>query len=163
MRNDVPAITKRALEIIDSALEVEPVLRWAYISRECPDSALRDYIWSLLSSYAQVGDFLNESALVSHADDWEQEADSFLPGRRIGAYQLMEELGEGGMGVVFRAERDDNQYHKVVAIKLLRSSFDMGSMLARFKAERQILASLEHPNIARLLDGGATPEAHPIL
>jgi serine/threonine protein kinase len=86
--------------------------------------------------------------------------DSWL-GRRIGPYELREEIGEGGMGVVYRAVRADDQYRKEVAIKLLKNGLDSSSTLARFKVERQILASLEHPNIARLFDGGATADGLP--
>jgi serine/threonine protein kinase/TolB-like protein/Tfp pilus assembly protein PilF len=157
------SVTKQALEIIDAALELSPVERSAYLDSVCLDSSLRQYIDSLLSSYEEAEGFLSESALVTHASVLEAESmDSWL-GRRIGPYQLTDEIGEGGMGVVYHAVRADEQYRKEVAIKLLRSGFDSNSTLARFKAERQILASLEHPNIARLLDGGATSEGSPYL
>src|SRR5262249_19941660 len=83
--------------------------------------------------------------------------------RRIGAYQIVEEIGHGGMGEVYRAVRADGQYTKEVAIKLVRSGFESGSLAERFRNERQILASLDHPNIARLLDGGTTKDAVPYL
>jgi serine/threonine protein kinase len=84
-------------------------------------------------------------------------------GERIGAYRLDEKLGEGGMGVVYAASRDDAQYRQSVAIKILRHGLGSPSAIARFRDERQILASLEHPNIVRLLDGGSTDDASPYI
>src|SRR5262249_6867507 len=83
--------------------------------------------------------------------------------RRIGAYQIVEEIGHGGMGEVYRAVRADGQYTKEVAVKLVRSGYESGSLAERFRHERQILASLDHPNIARLLDGGSTGDGVPYL
>jgi len=82
-------------------------------------------------------------------------------GRHIGAYRVLGEIGHGGMGVVYRAVRDDDQYRKQVAIKLVRGGIDSDFVRERFKAERQILANLEHANIARLLDGGNTEDGWP--
>jgi serine/threonine-protein kinase len=81
---------------------------------------------------------------------------------RIGPYRLIHELGQGGMGVVYLAERDD-QFHHRVAVKIVRHGLDTPEMLERFLAERQILASLSHPNISRLLDGGVTGDGRPYL
>ena len=82
-------------------------------------------------------------------------------GQRVGPYQLVEEIGIGGMGEVYRAFRDDDQYKKEVAIKLVRAGQNSRFVIARFKHERQVLASLDHPNIARLLDGGTTDDGIP--
>jgi eukaryotic-like serine/threonine-protein kinase len=82
-------------------------------------------------------------------------------GRRLGTYEIVEQIGEGGMGEVYRAIRADDQYHKQVAIKLVRASQNSDFVIRRFKNERQILATLDHPNIARLLDGGTTEEGIP--
>ena len=84
-------------------------------------------------------------------------------GRTIGPYRLLEVLGRGGMGEVFLAERTDGQFEKRVALKLVRAALDDPEARARFLAERQILARLEHPNIARLLDGGVTDDGAPYL
>ena len=83
------------------------------------------------------------------------------PERRIGPYELLAELGRGGMGVVYLASRADEQYRKQVALKLIKAGADRDEVVLRFRRERQILAGLEHPNIARLLDGGTTPEGLP--
>jgi eukaryotic-like serine/threonine-protein kinase len=83
--------------------------------------------------------------------------------RRIGAYELVELIGSGGMGEVYRARRIDAQYEKEVAIKLVPATHSAGFILQRMRAERQILAKLDHPNIARLIDGGATEDGLPYL
>jgi non-specific serine/threonine protein kinase/serine/threonine-protein kinase len=88
---------------------------------------------------------------------------SQMSGRRIGPYELFEELGRGGMGEVYRARRADGQYEQQVAVKLIRGGHEGGVLLQRFWTERQILATLDHPNIARLLDGGATSDGLPYL
>src|SRR4029079_18013978 len=82
-------------------------------------------------------------------------------GRRVGPYLLVRELGHGGMGAVYLAIRADDEYRKQVAIKVIRSSFDPAFIQQRFRHERQILADLDHPNIARLIDGGSTEEGAP--
>src|SRR5581483_1299317 len=84
-------------------------------------------------------------------------------GRRIGVYQIIEVIAHGGMGEVYRAARVDGQYEKQVAVKLVRSGFGTEIILERFRHERQILATLDHPNIARLLDGGTTQDGIPYL
>lgn len=84
-------------------------------------------------------------------------------GSRLGPYRLIELIGRGGMGEVYQAERADDHYHSRVAIKLVRVDHDASRVAWRFRSERQILAQLEHPNIARLIDGGATEEDVPYL
>src|SRR5262249_8852098 len=79
----------------------------------------------------------------------------------IGPYRIERELGRGGMGIVFLAARDDDQYVKHVAVKVVRAGVDTADIVRRFRHGRQTLANLEHPNIARLLDGGMTPEGLP--
>jgi tetratricopeptide (TPR) repeat protein len=91
------------------------------------------------------------------------ESGSVAPGQRIGRYRLVEMVGRGGMGQVFLAERVDGQFEQQVALKLMRGALHAGEDLDRFRAERQILAKLEHPNIARLLDGGITEDGAPYI
>jgi serine/threonine protein kinase len=86
-----------------------------------------------------------------------------LRARRIGSYEITAMIGEGGMGSVYRAARADQQYKKQVAIKVVKRGLDTPFALARFRSERQILANLEHPNIARLLDGGTTDAGLPYV
>jgi eukaryotic-like serine/threonine-protein kinase len=90
--------------------------------------------------------------------------DSFRePGERIGPYRILEAVSSGGMGTVYRAVRDDREYEKHVALKLIKRGMDTDLIVRRFRYERQILASLQHPNIAALLDGGTTPDGLPYL
>ena len=96
---------------------------------------------------------------------WEEEpsengSDSMI-GRRVGIYELVKEIGRGGMGAVYLAERADGEFRQRVAVKLVKRGTDTDFVLNRFRHERQILASLEHPFIARLLDGGTTDDGLP--
>ncbi|MFZ2235840.1 MAG: serine/threonine-protein kinase [Dokdonella sp.] len=86
-----------------------------------------------------------------------------LDGRHVGAFRLVKEIGRGGMGTVWRAERVEGGFEQVVAIKLMRPEWDAAEMIRRFRAERQILAHLNHPNIAHLIDGGITDDERPWL
>ena len=91
------------------------------------------------------------------------EGENRFAGRRLGPYELRDAIGAGGMGEVYRASRADAEYQQQVAIKLVRAGLDIAFISARLRTERQILATLEHPNIARLLDGGTTPDGIPYL
>ncbi|HWW97384.1 MAG TPA: protein kinase [Edaphobacter sp.] len=152
----------RVSDLVDAAMQLSPEERAGYLDKACDDPKLRAYIDSLVVPFEQAGDFLEEPALESYARSNAEEygANAWI-GRRIGDYRLDEQIGEGGMGAVFRASRADDQYRKQVAIKLLKEGFESSYALARFRAERQILANLEHPNIARLIDGGQTEEGFP--
>jgi eukaryotic-like serine/threonine-protein kinase len=111
----------------------------------------------LLAADDAAGSFL-ESSIAAGARETLARSDR---GRRIGPYRLVEELGQGGMGIVYLAERADDQFQQRVALKLLHRGFETRDRVARFRAERQILARLEHPAIARLLDGGTTEDGRP--
>src|SRR5690606_7134156 len=101
-------------------------------------------------------------AYAIDADARERER-TRLTGRRIGAWRLLREIGRGGMGAVWLAERADGAYAQQAAVKLVRGGWDVGTLLQRFRAERQILATLSHPNIAHLLDGGVADDGNPYL
>ena len=147
-------------EVVDAVLDLPPDRRAPYLDQACPQSTVRRYVESLVLSYEQAGKFLDEPAVASYPEAIADEADSWK-GRRVGPYQIIEQIGRGGMGSVYRAVRADDQYQKQVAIKVVRSGFDTRFALARFRAERQILANLDHPNIARLLEGGSTEDGLP--
>lgn len=116
---------------------------------------------SLLAVDAEAQGFLSLSPVQPIADFEEQKA---IPIRQsIGAYRIIREIGRGGMGTVFFAERADGEYHQKVAIKLVNGVLDDESTRRRFKTERQILANFQHPYIARLLDGGTTEDGCPYL
>jgi serine/threonine-protein kinase len=148
--------------LLDAALDLPPNEQSAFLERECDDDALRSRLRVLLSAAAASGSFLERpaqevaSALVAEAvAERAAEQRHALPTERIGPYRLVGEVGRGGMGAVYLAERDDEEFHRRAAIKLVHSAAAPG-LNARFLAERQILASLDHPNIARLYDGGTT-------
>jgi tetratricopeptide (TPR) repeat protein len=132
--------------------------RAAFLENACgDDTSLRREVESLL---AQPDDDFDSAAAVIGATKAGPAATGGA-GRQVGDYELVRELGRGGMGSVWLARRADQQFEKVAAIKLLKRGTDTDEVVRRFQAERQILARLEHPNIARLLDGGVTDEGLP--
>jgi non-specific serine/threonine protein kinase/serine/threonine-protein kinase len=148
-------------QLLAETIAVDDAERAPFLDRACQgDAELRREVESLLSSHHEASTgFLKEpvvniSGTVTAAPARE---------RRLGAYQIAEEIGHGGMGEVHRAVRADGQYTKEVAIKMVRGGFESGSLAERFRNERQILASLDHPNIARLLDGSTTEGGVPYL
>ena len=144
----------------DGALDQPEEARAAWLLARWPDdAALRDEVAAMLEAHARPGGLLD----VDVGASMRARADARVRGRRIGPYRLQRELGRGGMGVVYLAERDDGAYRQQVAIKLLRSSPEADEVHERFLAERQILASLAHPNVAQLLDGGVTDGQLPYL
>ena len=125
------------------------------------DIAIRSEIESLLAAAEQSGDFLDRPAAVDlTVADGVDDDDAPGVGSDIGPYHLVEELGEGGMGVVYRA-RQESPIRREVALKLIRAGLDSREVVARFEAERQALALMNHPNIARVFDAGATPDGRP--
>jgi serine/threonine protein kinase len=152
---------KEIQEVLESVLSLSAHERNSYLDRFCSQSVARRYIESLVLSYERAGDFLENPAAASDVQVDEAELPSTWRGRRVGAYLIIDEIDKGGMGAVYRAWRADDQYQKLVAIKVVRSGCDTSFTLERFRTERQILANLEHPNIARLLDGGSTEDAQP--
>jgi serine/threonine-protein kinase len=154
-------------EVFLSALEHGVAQRKAYLDTACDgDAVLRAEVESLLASHEQARDFIEAPAVAFVSDLLPGElidASKSTVGQRIGQYKVIQEIGRGGMGTVYLAERADEQYQKLVAIKVVRRGMDTQDILRRFRNERQILASLEHPNIARLLDGGTTDDGLPYL
>jgi len=152
-----------------ATLQCEESQRAAFLKHACgSDELLLREIESLVSYGERSESFIEGSALDLVAPDLAcqtGEKDSSdkcrIIGKRISQYRVVEQLGSGGMGEVYRAVRADDQFQKQVAIKLVHAGEASGFVIGRFKNERQILASLDHPNIARLLDGGATDEGVP--
>ena len=166
-----PERWKQIEDIFNSAIELSPDERAAFLARACgSDAALRSEVERLLGHDAAVGDFIASPVPVSHltrlmdhtVTDHSQlvSADQMI-GRQVGAYRLEREIGRGGMGAVYLATRADNEFYRRVAIKLVKRGMDSDSIVRRFRHERQILASFDHPNIARLLDGGTTEDGRP--
>jgi eukaryotic-like serine/threonine-protein kinase len=152
---------RRIETLFYEALDVPAQQRCAFLDRACETPELRAEVESLLASVENTLGFL-ERPLSAAAEQLAH--DPFVPGTRIAAYQLIRSLGAGGMGTVYLASRADGQFEKQVAIKLLQNGLTTSSlMLMRFRSERQILASLDHPHIARLLDGGMSQSGVPYL
>ncbi len=144
--------------LVDEALEL-PVDRRRQMlqAAQSEDPELGDMASELLFEQGELGDFLELPALT---DDDPQDC---LLGQRIGPYRIEGELAKGGMGAVYAAVRDDGEFDQRVAIKLIRQGLHSRALLRRFHQERQLLASLDHPNIAKLLDGGATEDGRPYI
>ena len=163
--NSDPQRWNRLKTILGEALEQNSsVARIALVERRCgEDTDLLEEAESLLAE----AEALLKERTDSFEDCAQNAASTFWQegpprgGERVGAYVIVRELGRGGMGTVFLAERADGQFEKQVAIKILNRGADTAEILRRFRAERQILARLDHPNIARLLDAGTTDDGLP--
>ena len=156
---------KTTEELFQQALDLPASERDAFLALECADDGpLRAAVESLLASdeLAEEQTFWKGSALRAEAM-FDSPARTLRVGQVLGDYRIVEVIGEGGMGTVYRAIRADAEYEQAVAIKIVRGGFDSTSLAERFRQERQILANLNHPNIARLLDGGTTADGLPYL
>jgi tetratricopeptide (TPR) repeat protein len=159
-------MTPEQLRLIESifhaALEVAPEQLGAFLDEQCAgDASLRREVEALLASNGELGDFIATPVVTFDVGRLDEElADRFV-GRIVGHYEILKSIGDGGMGSVYLARRADRQYEKQVAIKLIKRGMDTAAMLRRFRNERQILASFDHPNIARLLDGDTTEDGRP--
>ena len=154
----------RVQELFQATVDLPADERATVLETQCDgDAALRRDVETLLALDAESDSFgeqprfvISENFLPDDSDSDEQ-----LAGRRFGVYQVIRELGRGGLGAVYLAARADDEYRKEVALKLIRRGLDTDDILRRFRTERQILAQLDHPNIARLLDGGTTDDGLP--
>jgi tetratricopeptide (TPR) repeat protein len=151
-------------DLFDRATELAPEERTLWLRQACgEDAALLKEVQALLAADANAANetFWQHSALRNQVIA--EGGDRSEIGEVIGHYRLVELIGKGGMGTVYRAERIDAAFDKSVAIKLINGVFHSADVISHFRAERQILANLEHPNIARLLDGGARADGLPYL
>jgi serine/threonine protein kinase/Tfp pilus assembly protein PilF len=156
----------RVKKIFNDALELETVERENFLRETCGgDAALRAEVDSLLASYNRVEGFLQTPAAAFSASEMAtrvlESEEASAVGKLVGAYRIEKEIGRGGMGAVYLAVRADEHFQKRVAIKLLRRGLENETVISRFQNERQILADLEHPSIARLIDGGTTESGLP--
>ena len=151
-------------ELFDLALAAPTNERTALIDRVSgTDEEVRREVRSLLASHnAAPGGFVQKRIDVA-LESFHRTSTAAAAPARVGPYRLVRELGRGGMGAVFLAERDDDEYRAKVAVKLVRPGMDTEFILARFRRERQTLARLHHPNISRLLDGGTTDQGLPYI
>jgi len=152
----------RVKELFEAAVDLDPNQRATLLAKECDgDQALRSEIESLLKSDEQTDAFIEQPAFAIPRNLFPGNEDEPVAGRKFGAYQLIREIGRGGLGTVYLAARADDEYRKEVAIKVVRRGLDTDDIIRRFRNERQILAQLDHPSIARLIDGGTTDDGLP--
>jgi tetratricopeptide (TPR) repeat protein len=162
---------QRVKELLQEAWDRDGGQRAAFLDEACAgDPVLRLRVNALLAAEEKMGDFLahpaldlaKASAATAASEPWAAGSDGgpLPPGTRVGRFAIDSLIGKGGMAVVYRGARADD-FRMQVAIKLLKRGTDTETALSRFRAERQILAELQHPNIARLLDGGATEAGLP--
>jgi len=153
---------QKVKEVFQAAIDETPSRRAEVLNRCCNgDIEVREAVEKMLSSHDEDNDFIETPAYAVAAELLLENQNPTIEGKRIGNYKILREIGHGGMGIVYLAVRDDDVYQKQVAIKLVRYGFDTEELLKRFRNERQILARLDHPNIAKLLDGGTTKDGLP--
>ena len=162
-------------DVLHQAMQLEPGERSSYLEHSCTgDAALREQVNDLLlaeqdlmtdflESLPQAEAALDRLKILTSSQNEFRTKNEPLIGRRVGSYLIVEEIGSGGMGEVYRAFRADDQYRKQVAVKVVRQGRNSEAVIERFKNERQILADLDHPHIARLLDGGTTDAGDPFF
>lgn len=152
----------RLESLFEEALRLPPAERSGWLARACDDKDLRAEVERMLGADQATGggDFL--AMAVRDAVGTLSSGES-REGQQVGAWRLIRELGRGGMGTVWLAERADGAYSAQVAIKFVRGALGSAELERRFRAERQILADLRHPGIARLVDGGTAPDGTPFL
>ena len=150
----------RVRKLYEQALDLPPDDRPIFLQRECRGEAeVRQRVEALLEAHEEVGGFLAEPTAGAPASEPlapEREA----PGSVIGNYKLLQQVGEGGMGTVWMAEQFEPVRRKV-ALKIIKLGMDTKQVIVRFEAERQALALMDHPNIAKVLDGGVTESGRP--
>ncbi len=164
-----PSDWSRVRDLFEQALNKPPAERDAFLAIACSDrpDLLAEVNAMLVAdahaqqSHTSLGAAAPELLRALSSD--ETVAHDAQAGLRLGPWRLLREIGRGGMGAVYLADRDDGEYAQQAAVKLVRPGWDVGELLQRFRAERQILATLNHPNIARLLDGGVSADGKPYL
>jgi serine/threonine protein kinase len=149
-------------QIFEAALAKALTERTAYLTEACgEDTELRKAVEEILIAHDQAGSFIEHAPIAATLLETEPDGPK-LVGQRLGSYRVLRELGRGGMGTVYLAARADGEYSQQVAIKLMRPGLNQKEV-ERFRQERQILADLDHPNIARLIDAGTTPDGVPYV
>ncbi|HEY9285867.1 MAG TPA: serine/threonine-protein kinase, partial [Pyrinomonadaceae bacterium] len=169
-----PELWRRVETVFQTALDVTPENRELFLAEACAgDELLRREVERLIEGYEAADTFLEQPAAGARVldadgqplrrDDAHAYALGLASGARVGSYRVLRELGRGGMGAVYLAERAEGDFRKRVAVKVVRREMGTDFVLSRFRHERRALAALDHPNIARLLDGGATDDGLPYI
>ncbi len=153
--------SNREVELFSEALDVPPEEREAFLTRACAgDEALRRRVEQLLATHQHVGGFLEDPPAQLPGNEALPAGLGEKLGDWIGHYKLVQQIGEGGCGVVYMAEQHE-PVRRSVALKIIKPGMDTKSVIARFEAERQALALMDHPNIAKVFDAGATASGRP--
>ena len=151
-------------KLVDEALDVPTAERTAFLDRSCEgNDPLRREVEAFLDRQERLGDFLEQPFFTLRASADGSGSEAPEAGRRLGPYRLVRRLGSGGMGTVYLADRDDGEVRQRVAIKLMKRGLDSAEIVRRFHVERQILADLAHPFVARMLDAGTSEDGRPFL
>ena len=156
----------RVWEVFEAALQRPPGEQQAYLKEVCgEDESLRLTVASMLDANGRSDGFLSRPLLGESIEARRRESlptsSQLPPGTAIGAYRILRQIGQGGMGTVYLAVRADDSFERQVVVKLARTGMQSELLLSRLRTERQILAGLDHPNIARLYDGGTTEDGLP--
>ncbi len=153
---------KEIKSIFAAVLELDPSSRAAFLDEACAGRPeVRAELESLLAAHFEASGFLSQAASPVRVDEFAEPPLDLSPGGRLGVYTIVQKIDEGGMATVYQAVRDDAEFRKLVAIKILKAGMDTSFILDRFQKEKQILAHFDHPYIAKLLDGGTTPDRRP--
>src|SRR5262249_4209533 len=156
-----PGNRKRDVEVFTEAIQLPDEQRIAFLDRVCADDAdLRSRIEKLLRSNDRAGDFLETPPTSTLNEVRAKVSAGERPGDQIDRYRLLQQIGEGGCGIVFMAEQE-RPVRRRVALKIIKPGMDTSSVIARFEAERQVLALMDHPNIAKIFDAGTTESGRP--
>jgi serine/threonine protein kinase len=159
---------EKIVELFERAVDLAPGKRTAFLRAACPTDDVRLEVEALLAADERAVRFIETPAVAAaptilfENEVFAAETDSPIGGR-IGTYRIQKEIGRGGMGAVYLAAREDGDFKQQVAVKLIKRGMDTDLVVRRFRFERQILARLSHPNIARLYDGGTTDDSLPFF
>jgi eukaryotic-like serine/threonine-protein kinase len=154
-----PTRHARLQELFEQALELPAEQRAAFVENAAGSPALRDEVMQLLAAHESQVTLQHRPASAMAIDP----AATGRVGNRVGAWRIERLIGQGGMGTVYEAVRADAQFEKRAAVKFLHAQARQPAAVQRFRVERQILANLDHPNVATLLDGGVNEEGQPYL
>ena len=151
-----PEKWQKVKSVFNDVIELDPTRREDFLASNTADNEILEEVRRMLDA--------DDESLIVHSPFSklaEISENGSKPPEKIGNYKIVRELGRGGMGVVYEAVRDDGEFSQRAAIKIIKRGMDSDDILRRFRNERQILAELQHPNIARLFDGGVTEDGSP--
>ncbi len=154
---------KKIKSIFESSIELPHNQRQDFIEKECSgNESIKQEVEALLFAFENSGNFLEDPGIDLSFLENSEEDDSFI-GKQFGVYKVERKIGTGGMAYVYLVSRVDNEFEQSAALKIIKRGMDTDEIIRRFKHERQTLANLDHPNIAKIIDGGTTEEGLPFF